>query len=192
MCLSLGSKTLVPAVHGWHTNFNWLFANTNSLLDVNNSKLETHLGISTLEKNGSISASVLHHARKSLFSLITTYISNCGLTMCPPDLLYLADKYLARNVFCLLLTLKKVIHAFISTKLDYCSSLYCGRNRKANSQLQLISKCSSYAPDRPTKQESYLSCVGVLSPAHWKEVTFKYCHFIYEALHGLTAQCISQ
>lgn len=87
-----------------------------------------------------------------------------------PVLLYLAEEWILSFV-----DLEKVIHAFISSKLDYCSLLYCGINCKASSQLQLVSKCSSYAPDRPTKQGSYLSCVGVISPAHWKEVTLKSC-----------------
>lgn len=60
-----------------------------------------------LKNFGNMWASILQHARKSLFSLIMTHILNCRLTGCP-ILLYLAEKYLKRNEFCLLLTLKKL------------------------------------------------------------------------------------
>lgn len=74
---------------------------------------------------GNVSANVLHHARKILFSLIVTQILNSGSTE-HPVLLYLAEKYFQRNEFCLLFDLEKVSHTFISCKLDNCSLLYCG------------------------------------------------------------------
>lgn len=138
---------------------------------------------------GNMSANVLHHARNPLF---TTQISNCRLTECPV-LFYLAEKYLQRNEFCLLLTLKKLSTLLFTSKLDYCSLLYCGINCRANSQLQLISKCSSYAPDRPTKQ-GYLISLLCWRPftSSLKRRDFKILLFVYESLHGLTAQYISQ
>lgn len=100
--------------------------------------------------------------QKLLLSIITTQTLNLRLTECAV-LLYLAEKYLTRNEFCLFVYLEKVIHIFTFSQLDYCFSLYCGLKCKANSQLQPISKCSSLTSDRQTKRGSYRSCAGVTS-----------------------------
>lgn len=100
--------------------------------------------------------------QKLLLSTITTQTLNLRLTECAV-LLYLAEKYLTRNEFCLFVYLEKVIHIFTFSQLDYCFSLYCGLKCKANSQLQPISKCSSLTSDRQTKRGSYRSCAGVTS-----------------------------
>lgn len=79
------------------------------MLNVNNNTLEniSESELCKLKTFGNMSANVLHHARKPLFSLIMTQILNSRRTECP-ILLYLAKKYLKRNEFCLVLTLKKL------------------------------------------------------------------------------------
>jgi len=81
---------------------------------------------------------------------------------------------------------EKVIHCFISTKLDYCNALYIGVSQASLSRLQLVQNAAARLLTRTGRREHI---TPVLASLHWLPVNFriqlKMLLFAYKALNGL-------
>ncbi len=65
--------------------------------------------------------------------------------------------------------LEKVIHAFITSKLDYCNSLYTGISQTALSRLQLVQNAAARLLTRSHKRDHI---TPVLQSLHWLPVRY--------------------
>ena len=66
--------------------------------------------------------------------------------------------------------LEKVIHALISTRLDYCNSLYVGLDQRSLRRLQLVQNAAARLLTG-TKKREHIS--PVLASLHWLPVRFR-------------------
>ncbi|MDG2555462.1 hypothetical protein P7M41_26055, partial [Vibrio parahaemolyticus] len=81
--------------------------------------------------------------------------------------------------------LEMIIHAFISSRLDYCNSLFTCLNKTSLDRLQLVQKAAARLLSRSHK---FTHITPVLASLHWLPVNFMIQHKIltitYRALHG--------
>ena len=84
------------------------------------------------------------------------------------------------------------MHAFISSRLDYCNALYKGIGQQALSRLQLVQNSAARLLTGTKKREHI---TPVLASLHWLPVNFridfKILLFVFKALNGLAPQYIS-
>ncbi len=86
-------------------------------------------------------------------------------------LLAKAKLWLSRNDF------EKVIQAFISTRLDYCNSLYVGINKQSTSRLQMVQHSVARLLLGVQKREHI---TPILMSFHWLPVHFIiYCKILF-------------
>ncbi|KAI2647433.1 DNA mismatch repair protein MSH3 [Labeo rohita] len=87
---------------------------------------------------------------------------------------------------------EKVIHAFITTRLDYCNSLYVGISQTALSRLQLVQNAAARLLAGVHKRDHI---TPVLRSLHWLpvryRVNFKILLIVYKSLHGMAPPYIS-
>ena len=80
---------------------------------------------------------------------------------------------------------EKLIHAFISSRLDYCNALFTGLPKRTTERLQLIQNSAARLLTK-TKRREHIS--PVLANLHWLPVTFridfKVLLLIYKAING--------
>jgi hypothetical protein len=85
-----------------------------------------------------------------------------------------------------------IIHAFVSSRLDYCNSLFSCLNQKELSRLQLIQNSAARILTR-TNRRSHIS--PILKELHWLPVSyrinFKILVLVFRALHGQAPSYIS-
>ena len=83
--------------------------------------------------------------------------------------------------------LEMIIHALISSRLDYCNSLYIGIDQAQLKRLQLVQNSAARLLTR-TKKRDHIS--PVLATLHWlpvkSRIEFKTLLFVYKSLHGLS------
>ena len=89
--------------------------------------------------------------------------------------------------------LEIVIHALISSRLDYCNSLYSGISQSSLSRLQLVQNAAARLLTG-TRRRDHIT--PVLASLHWLPVRFriqfKILLFVYKALNGLAPPYISE
>ena len=82
--------------------------------------------------------------------------------------------------------LEKLIHAFITSRLDYCNSIFSGLTKKELGQLQLVQNAAARVLTR-TRKATHIT--PVLRSLHWLPVSFridfKILLLVYKALNGL-------
>ncbi len=87
---------------------------------------------------------------------------------------------------------EKVIHAFITSRLDYCNSLYFGIGKTALSRLQRVQDAAARLLTR-TKKWDHIT--PVLCSLHWLPVhcpvNFKILLLVFKSLHGLNPTYLS-
>ena len=88
--------------------------------------------------------------------------------------------------------LERLIHAFISSRLDYCNGLLSGLTKEAVKQLQYIQNAAARVL---TKTRKYDHISPVLRSLHWlpvaQRIDFKTALLVYKSLHGLAPKYIS-
>ncbi len=87
--------------------------------------------------------------------------------------------------------LQKVIHAFISSRLDYCNALYSGISQRNLQRLQLIQNAAAWLLTG-IKKRDHIS--PILAALHWLLVSFRIDFKIlllpFKALKGQAPVCI--
>ncbi len=85
-----------------------------------------------------------------------------------------------------------MIHAFITSKFDYCNSLYTGISQTALSRLQLVQNAAARLLTRSQKRDHI---TPVLQSLHWLpvryRVDFKILLIVYKSLNGMAPSYIS-
>lgn len=88
--------------------------------------------------------------------------------------------------------LERLIHAFVSSRLDYCNGLLTGLSKRAVRQLQYIQNAAARVL---TKTRKYEHISPVLRSLHWlpvaQRIDFKAALLVYKSLHGLAPKYIS-
>ena len=78
-----------------------------------------------------------------------------------------------------------IIHAFISSRLDYCNSLFTCLSKASTDRLQLIQNAAARLLTRSSRR---CHITPVLASLHWLPVVFRVCFKVlvltYRALHG--------
>jgi hypothetical protein len=81
---------------------------------------------------------------------------------------------------------EQLIHAFITTKLDYCNSLFCGLPA---SQLNRLQRLQNIAARIVTRSKPSCHITPILCDLHWlpvcKRVTFKILLLVYKCQNGI-------
>lgn len=89
--------------------------------------------------------------------------------------------------------LEKVIHAFISSRLDYCNALYVGLSQGSIARLQLVQNAAARFLTNTPKR---VHITPVLYSLHWLPVQFridfKILLFVFKALNGRAPEYISE
>ncbi len=103
--------------------------------------------------------------------------------------LLILDCYKPSSTFPSMITLKTLIHAFITSRLDYCNALLGGCSARLINKLQLIQNAAARVL---TKTRKYDHISPVLSTLHWLPIKhcihFKILLITYKALNGLAPQ----
>jgi len=87
----------------------------------------------------------------------------------------------------------KLVHAFISSRLDYCNSLLVGVTGQLLHRLQVIQNSTARLVTRATRYEHM---TPVLCSLHWlpvrHRITFKTAVTMYKCLHGLAPPYLTE
>ena len=81
---------------------------------------------------------------------------------------------------------EKLVHAFISSRLDCCNALFAGLPKQSVGRLQLIQNAAARVLTRTRKFEHI---TPILKSLHWlpvqHRISFKILLMVYKALNGL-------
>ncbi len=85
--------------------------------------------------------------------------------------------------------LEIVLHAFISTRLDYCNALYLGMSESLVARLQYVQKAAAIILAN-TKKRDHIT--PVLISLHWLKyrIQYKVVMSVYKALHNQAPEYI--
>lgn len=142
---------------------------------------------------------------RELNPLVKPYVKNLGFTM---DYDFKLDKQInlvVKSSFFQLRQLAKVksflssrdfqklLHIFISSRLDYCNGLYIGISQASLSRLQRVQNAAARLLTGTKKREHI---TPVLSSLHWLPVSFrinfKILMFVFKSLHGLAPRYMTE
>ncbi len=88
---------------------------------------------------------------------------------------------------------EKLIHAFMTSRLDYCNALLGGCTARLINKLQMVQNAAARVLTR-TRKYDHIS--PVLSTLHWlptkHRIDFKILLITYKALNGLVPQYLSE
>lgn len=88
--------------------------------------------------------------------------------------------------------LEKLIHTFISSRLDYCNSLYLGISQQTMSRLQIVQNATARFLCGVKKREHI---TPILRSLHWLpmlfRVEFKVLLLVYKSINGLAPTYLS-
>ena len=88
---------------------------------------------------------------------------------------------------------EQLIHLFITSRLDYCNSLYIGVDKCLIRRLQLVQNAAARLL---TGKRRYDHITPVLADLHWLPVSyriqFKYLLVVFKSLHGLAPHYLSE
>ena len=88
--------------------------------------------------------------------------------------------------------LETAIHAFVTSRLDYCNSLYYGISQASNSRLQLVQNAAARLLEGKRKFDHI---TPILKSLHWLPVKyrieFKIVLFVYKTLNNLAPQYLT-
>ena len=94
--------------------------------------------------------------------------------------------FLSQNHF------ERVIHAFITSRLDYCNALYFGVSQSSLTRLQLVQNAATRLLTGACKREHI---TPILASLHWLPVHFivhfKILLFVFKSLNGLALPYLS-
>ena len=83
-------------------------------------------------------------------------------------------------------TAASLVHAFVSSKIDYCNSLLYGLPKRLQDKLQRVLNCAARVVSRVGK---YDHITPILANLHWlpipQRIEFKIVLMVFKALHGL-------
>ena len=81
---------------------------------------------------------------------------------------------------------EKLVHAFISSRLDYCNALFAGLTKQALHKLQLIQNAAARVL---TKTKKYEHITPILTSLHWlpvkQRIDFKILLTVFKSMNGL-------
>ena len=85
-----------------------------------------------------------------------------------------------------------LMHAIVSSRLDYCNSLLFGVNKSVVYKFQKVQNAAARLISKRRKQQSVSD---VLNNLHWlpveKRIVFKILVFTFKITHGIAPQCLS-
>ncbi|XP_058233510.1 probable RNA-directed DNA polymerase from transposon BS isoform X2 [Hemibagrus wyckioides] len=87
---------------------------------------------------------------------------------------------------------EKLVHAFVTSRLDYCNALLSGCSSRSINMLQLVQNAAARVL---TRTRRYEHITPILATLHWLPVKFRINYkillLIFKALNGLTPQYLS-
>ena len=85
------------------------------------------------------------------------------------------------------------VHAFVTSRLDYCNSLYCGISKTQITRLQLVQNAAARFLSGCRKHEHI---TPILKSLHWlpfsQRIDFKILLFVYKSFHNTATLYLSE
>jgi len=91
--------------------------------------------------------------------------------------------------------IKSLIHAFVSSRVNYCCSLLIGSSRSVTDKLQRVLNAAARVITNSKKYDSGLSRI-LHHDLHWLDVTeriqFRVAATVYKCLHGMAPAYLTE